>query len=735
MAAASGNRTCVKLVNVQRKSRGLTPTTSLYVKGTWFPDHFLICMSDGIAAWTLSVPESIVTFCSKELGITESEYIDKAHTYLSQQQPGVTYKLSMGKNGTVDLMCLEENSALSVGITLTLFGAESLHVAMEMLEFMMDAHSCLCEEVARNARSHERLKAALEQTVINLNSEKLQLQQELHYLKGEKDEERVVKTVGKHKGNVVGNGNGSSTPKSVQGGSAPSYVPSLRATPDESPSSKRASLSGLGWKPPGITAELFTNGCKEGTANWPSLMDKVKLSPAADNEENKKGERSSDRMHVGQWSDVKIQTPSNRNKIAATTTYPSSNLSPEELHSLSPAEGRKRASLTNVHKSPDFQEQGKKAVPSKSPGEKRTGKKQKIADGTKQVPGSSSSPNVNADDKVEKGVKLVTAVGTTPSRSARSTELMGSKASPGKKVLAQQKGNHKSAPLKVHNKGGDKNVEKMEMDFFLQNQLDSGQTDDENHREINVLSADFHDFDENRTEKDFEVNQFWALYDDQDGMPRFYGRISEISLNPFHVSVKWLEPIRPSFPSSWLVKSAGLSASCGEFKPGDLSLQELPAFSHRAEIEWDEKGILKLYPMDGEVWALYKYWDKKQPEVVVGKEKEDDNAAIKFDYDLVAVRSKFSKEHGLKVVPLVKVSGFRTLFTAGHSGLEYWIAAKQLLGRFSHRIPEHRMLGNESPGVPVGSWELDPASTPSEFLIVPPGDHHRDLPAEIMEPL
>lgn len=375
MAAASGNRTCVKLVNVQRKSRGLTPTTSLYVKGTWFPDHFLICMSDGIAAWTLSVPESIVTFCSKELGITESEYIDKAHTYLSQQQPGVTYKLSMGKNGTVDLMCLEENSALSVGISLTLFGAESLHVAMEMLEFMMDAHSSLGEEVARNARSHERLKAALEQTVINLNSEKLQLQQELHYLKGEMDEERVVKTVGKHKGNVVGNGNGSSTPKSVQGGSAPSYVPSLRVTHDESPSSKRASLSGLGWKPPGTTAELFTNGCKEGTANQPSLMDKVKLSPAADNEENKKGERSSDQMHVGQWSDVKIQTPSNRNKIAATTTYPSSNLSSEELHSLSPAEGRKRASLTNVHKSPDFQEQGKKAVPSKSPREKRTGKK------------------------------------------------------------------------------------------------------------------------------------------------------------------------------------------------------------------------------------------------------------------------------------------------------------------------------------------------------------------------
>jgi hypothetical protein len=230
----------------------------------------------------------------------------------------------------------------------------------------------------------------------------------------------------------------------------------------------------------------------------------------------------------------------------------------------------------------------------------------------------------------------------------------------------------------------------------------------EGQREFKVQSCDFHDFDEHRTESEIKINQYWALYDDQDGMPRFYGRVCKIVRKPFQASIEWLEPFGAVLPATCFVKTSNLCVSNGEFRMSFVSVQNLPAFSHRVEIERTSRGIFKIYPREGEVWALYKAWDKK-----IGCK---DAETKKVEYELVEVQNNFSAEQGLKVVPLLKVVGFRTLFNTGHDGLAYWIPAKNMAAQFSHRILEHRMLGCEARGVPSGSWELDPASTPASFL-------------------
>jgi hypothetical protein len=63
------------------------------------------------------------------------------------------------------------------------------------------------------------------------------------------------------------------------------------------------------------------------------------------------------------------------------------------------------------------------------------------------------------------------------------------------------------------------------------------------------------------------------------------------------------------------------------------------------------------------------------------------------------------------------------------------IPAKDVLSRFSHRIFTYRMRGDEGPGVPEDSWELDPAATPVEFLKESPNRYGVDRPPPATESL
>lgn len=60
---------------------------------------------------------------------------------------------------------------------------------------------------------------------------------------------------------------------------------------------------------------------------------------------------------------------------------------------------------------------------------------------------------------------------------------------------------------------------------------------------LSFPDADFFDFEKLRDANLFAIGQIWALYDNLDGMPRYYARIKSFDASNFKVHLTWLEHI------------------------------------------------------------------------------------------------------------------------------------------------------------------------------------------------
>lgn len=218
--------------------------------------------------------------------------------------------------------------------------------------------------------------------------------------------------------------------------------------------------------------------------------------------------------------------------------------------------------------------------------------------------------------------------------------------------------------------------------------------------------SEFNDFEKDKSEDCFSTDQVWALYDSIDGMPRFYARIKKVFLPEFKLRITWLEPDPDDLADiDWCYQ--GLPMSCGKFKHGDSEeTTERSMFSHRIVYE---KGSTRysylIYPRKGETWALFKNWDARW--------SSDPQKQKEFEFEYVEVVKDFEEDFGVLISYLDKVTGFMSLFEKSINP-SILVPPNELL-RFSHRIPSYRMTGQEREGVPAGSFELDPASLPSDF--------------------
>ncbi|XWS48523.1 hypothetical protein CRYUN_Cryun13aG0085500 [Craigia yunnanensis] len=226
---------------------------------------------------------------------------------------------------------------------------------------------------------------------------------------------------------------------------------------------------------------------------------------------------------------------------------------------------------------------------------------------------------------------------------------------------------------------------------------------------INVPDPDFHNFDLGRSESSFEDDQVWAAYDDDDGMPRFYARIHKvISLKPFKMKISWLNSRSNSEFGllGWI--GSGFYKTCGEFRCGRHEISEtLNSFSHKVQWTKGTRGVIRIFPRKGDVWALYRNWShdwsEHTPDEVVHK------------YDMVEVLDDYNEEQGVPVIPLIKVSGFRTVFHKHMDPKEVRRIPKEEMFRFSHQVPNYLLTGQEAHNAPMGCRELDPAATPFEL--------------------
>ncbi|KAJ8772306.1 hypothetical protein K2173_027483 [Erythroxylum novogranatense] len=242
------------------------------------------------------------------------------------------------------------------------------------------------------------------------------------------------------------------------------------------------------------------------------------------------------------------------------------------------------------------------------------------------------------------------------------------------------------------------------------NHNDTVDTEEANPLSMTVPDSDFHDFDHDRTEMSFGKNQVWAVYDDDDGMPRFYALIHQVmSMKPFGVQISWLnsKSNHELAPVNWI--SSGFYKTIGDFWIGKHEVNKsLNSFSHKVNWTKGFRGTIKIYPRKGDVWALYKNWSPKwnelTPEEVIHK------------YSMVEVLEAYIEERGVTVVPLVKVVGYKAVFRKHSDPTRIRTIPKEEMFRFSHMVPSYLLTGQEGHNAPQGCWELDPASTPMELL-------------------
>ncbi|KZV44087.1 hypothetical protein F511_10758 [Dorcoceras hygrometricum] len=227
---------------------------------------------------------------------------------------------------------------------------------------------------------------------------------------------------------------------------------------------------------------------------------------------------------------------------------------------------------------------------------------------------------------------------------------------------------------------------------------------------VDVPDPDFRGFDKDRIVQCFKDNQVWAVYDDDDGMPRHYTMIhSVISLYPFKMRLSWLNSMTNDGLGhvNWFIN--GFSKTCGEFRTGRLDIcTSLDCFSHKVRFVKCTPETVQIFPQRGDVWALYRNWSSDWNELT-----EDE---VIHKYDMVEVLEDYVEEYGVIVVPLVKVSGFKAVFHQHFNPDRIWRIPVEEMARFSHQVPSNLLTGGEGAKVLKGCRELDPASIPLEIL-------------------
>ncbi|XP_008236435.1 PREDICTED: uncharacterized protein LOC103335205 [Prunus mume] len=227
-----------------------------------------------------------------------------------------------------------------------------------------------------------------------------------------------------------------------------------------------------------------------------------------------------------------------------------------------------------------------------------------------------------------------------------------------------------------------------------------------------VEDSDFYDFDKDREERSFKKGQVWAIYDDDDGMPRHYGLIDEVvSVNPFEVKMSWLD--LQNNGDEWLAswEKMGFHVSCGRFKVARKTpIYSVNIFSHVVNCERAAREIYRIYPKKGSVWALYN-------EAALDAEGSNLSVKDKRCYDIVVFLTTYSEMHGLSMGYLEKVDGFKTVFKRREIGSHAirWLE-KNDVRLVSHQIPARKLSGDEAPNLLKDCWELDPASLPPDLL-------------------
>ena len=151
-----------------------------------------------------------------------------------------------------------------------------------------------------------------------------------------------------------------------------------------------------------------------------------------------------------------------------------------------------------------------------------------------------------------------------------------------------------------------------------------------------------------------------------------------------------------------------LPVAWGIFKPGNSNvILNMSQFSHLVKyVHATTRSRYTIYPHKGEIWAMYKNWNRKWGHADYEK----------CQWGVVEIISDFSKENGIRVAKLVEVHNCLTFFRRHqHEGfdLSSTVFGAEMLS-FSHQILAYKAPGIERYGIPEDSWHLEPQAIPNQ---------------------
>ncbi|XP_010494032.1 PREDICTED: uncharacterized protein LOC104771234 [Camelina sativa] len=200
-------------------------------------------------------------------------------------------------------------------------------------------------------------------------------------------------------------------------------------------------------------------------------------------------------------------------------------------------------------------------------------------------------------------------------------------------------------------------------------------------------------FEKQRSWDKFQIDQIWAIYSNDKGIPRKYVQIKVIDNIPeFKLHVAPLElyrlPIHMARP-----------VCCGRFKlkTGKAEVLSPSSFSHQVKAVKSKKNRFEVYPGKGEIWALYKNWNTTN---FAEAEELEIVEVVETDKQRIQVVSLIAKEFNNK--PFYERS------QQSNAGCVVDIPKTEAC-RFSlsHQIPAFRHERSVTPCGDGEYWELD----------------------------
>ena len=208
---------------------------------------------------------------------------------------------------------------------------------------------------------------------------------------------------------------------------------------------------------------------------------------------------------------------------------------------------------------------------------------------------------------------------------------------------------------------------------------------------------------------DFATGQVWAVNSGKDFLPRQYTRIDDI-ISESQVCVTFLEPL-PILDHEIDWKKENLPIVCGKFKVSGASVNlEMSQFSYNVNCQKSTvEPIYEIYPLKGEIWAMYKNWNSKW------KRSDYEN----YQCQVVEILSDLHERDEITIARLQEVKGCLTFFhrlQIDGFDVTHPVSQSKMLG-FSHRILAFRVPGIGKYDIPESSWHLEPNALPPKRRI------------------